>query len=367
VKPKSLRILGIRGVPAAHGGFESFAQMLALHLVAQGWRVTVYCQEEGHGPITQGEWQGVQRVCIPVATPGTAGTMVFDWRSIVHAARSRELCLTLGYNTAAFCAWLRLKRVPNLINMDGIVWRRAMWGAAARAWFWLNERAGCRLGDHLVADHPVIAEHLATRTRAERVTTIPYGAAVVQPDPAAELAPFGLCSGGYLTLIARAEPENSILDIVQAFSARPRGVLLAVLGHYHAQDPYHARVKATASPEVRFLGAIYEPAVVQQLRAHALGYLHGHRVGGTNPSLVEALGAGNAVFAHDNRFNRWVAGPGAAYFGDAAQLDRQLTDALADPARMAAMQAASRERHAQGLTPGAVMDAYTRLLERWLP
>ena len=91
-----LRILGIRGIPAAHGGFESFAETLALDLVARGWKVIVYCQEDGDGPVREDHWRGVQRVVIPVATPGTSGTMIFDWRSICHAAVRPGLCLTLG-------------------------------------------------------------------------------------------------------------------------------------------------------------------------------------------------------------------------------------------------------------------------------
>ena len=83
---KALRILGTRGVPAAHGGFETFAEQLALHLAQRGWRVTVYCQEDGQGPAVQDEWHGVQRVHIPVAQPGPRGTIVFDWKATLHAA-----------------------------------------------------------------------------------------------------------------------------------------------------------------------------------------------------------------------------------------------------------------------------------------
>lgn len=378
MKP-TLRILGIRGVPAAHGGFESFAEALALHLVAAGWRVVVYCQEDGAGAVREEPWQGVERVVMPVAMAGTAGTMWFDWICISHVraeARRRGpaavgLCLTLGYNTAAFCARLKRAGVRNVINMDGIEWRRAKWGVAAKAWLWLNERAACRLGDHLVADHPEIATHLAARTAASRITAIPYGADAVprrdDPEVLQALAALGLASGRYATLIARPEPENSILEIVQAWSARPRGLRLAVLGRYDEGDAYHRAVRAAAGPEVLFLGALYDRQLVPQLRAHGLLYLHGHRVGGTNPSLVEALGAGNPVIAHDNRFNRWVAGPGAGYFADLAGLDALLQTVLADPARRVAMAAASRARHAQAFTQQGVLSLHEALLRQWLP
>ncbi|MCW5667776.1 MAG: DUF1972 domain-containing protein [Piscinibacter sp.] len=363
----ALRILGIRGVPAAHGGFETFAERLALHLVARGWRVVVYCQRDGRGPLAHDHWQGVERVHVPVAQRGALGTMVFDARAIRHAARSRELCLTLGYNTALFCAWLRLRGVPNLINMDGIEWSRAKWSAPARAWLWLNERAGCRLGDHLVADHPEIARHLGTRTAATRIATIAYGADRVLDAPTAPVRALGLEPGGYLMLVARPEPENSILEVVEGFSRRPRGLPLVVLGRYDPADPYHRRVQQRAGTEARFVGAIYERATLQALRRHALAYVHGHRVGGTNPSLVEALGAGNAVLAHDNRFNRWVAGAAGAWFTDADGFDTQLTALLADPGRLAALRHAARARFEQAFTWPAILAEYETLLRAWLP
>jgi glycosyltransferase involved in cell wall biosynthesis len=361
---KILRILGTRGIPAAHGGFETFAERLALYLTPRGWHVTVYCQAYGRGPIVEDDWQGVRLVRIPVAVAGPRGTIVFDWKATLHAARSPGMCLTLGYNTAVFCALLRLARVPNVINMDGIEWQRAKWGSVAKAWFWLNEHAGSVLGNHLVADHPEIAKHLGRTTPATKITMIPYGADRLVAVPDSEVIGLGLEPGRYLTLIARPEPENSVLEIVKAFSMRPRGVTLAVLGAYVDENPYHCAVRAAAGGEVRFLGAIYELPVVQALRFHSVAHMHGHRVGGTNPSLVEALGAGSAVIAHDNRFNRWVAGDAGRYFGTALELDDVLGAVLASEATLLAMRAASIARFEAAFTWREVLGNYEELLNR---
>ncbi len=366
-QPPVLRILGTRGVPAAHGGFETFAEHLALFLVKRGWRVIVYCQEEGSGPVFEDRWEGVERIHIPVAGDGPKSTIVFDWKATLHAAGRRDLCLTLGYNTAVFCALLRLKGVPNVINMDGIEWSRAKWGPVAKTWFWMNDWAGCWLGDHLVADHPEIKVHLSSRVRADKITTIAYGADGLSELRDTPVRALGLEPGRYLTLIARAEPENSILEVVQGFSRRPRGMQLAVLGNYDEANAYHRAVKAAASEEVRFLGAIYDKGVVQALRWHSAAYVHGHQVGGTNPSLVEALGAGNAVIAHDNRFNRWVAGPDARYFDGAEGFARVLDELMAQPKSLQAMGAASRERWATAFTWEGILGQYEDLLRRWLP
>lgn len=357
-----LRILGIRGVPAAHGGFETFAEFLALHLVARGWKPVVYCQEDGEGEIWRDEWEGVERIHIPVSQSGPLGTIVFDWKSTLHAAKAGEPCLVLGYNTAVFMALLRLRGVSTVINMDGIEWARAKWGGVAKLWFWLNDWAGCWLGGHLVADHPQIKRHLATRTKESRITMIPYGAEpVVSADPT-PLARWSLQPGRFLTVIARAEPENSLLEIVQGFSAQPRGVKLVVLGNYDKAHAYQRAVLEAASAEVIFPGAIYDKAIVQSLRYHSLAYVHGHQVGGTNPSLVEALGARNAIIAHDNRFNRWVAGEGAVYFSDAATFSQVLQALLADPSGLTLMRAASQARFEAEFTWPKVLDQYETLL-----
>lgn len=363
---KTLRILGIRGVPAAHGGFETFAEYLAPYLVEKGWRVVVYCQEDGVGDVIHDTWRGVERVRIPISRDGPMGTIVFDWKTVLDAAGHRDLCLTLGYNTAIFCAVLRAKGVTNIINMDGIEWARAKWSRSAKAWFWLNERAGCWLGNHLVADHPEIKRHLSTRVSPGKITTIAYGAEHLVDVPTAPLATYGLIPGQYFSVVARPEPENSILEIVSGFSSKRRGRCLAVLGNYVSSNPYHAQVKAAASDEVKFLGAIYEKPVINSIRFHSMAYIHGHQVGGTNPSLVEALGAGNAVIAHENRFNRWVAGSGSRYFSDAQSFSSIVDELLGGHGELDKMRASSVMRFQSGLTWDQILSEYEHLLLKYV-
>ena len=364
---KTLRILGIRGIPAAHGGFETFAEHLALYLHERGWRVIVYCQEAGPGEIFNDTWHGIERVRIPVFGDGALSTIIFDWISVRDAAKHRDLCLTLGYNTAIFDVFLRLKGVPNVINMDGIEWIRAKWGKLAKTWFWLNDWIGCWVGSHLVADNPAIKAHLITRVSGDKITMIPYGAVPVDSAPEELVRELGLQPGRFLTVIARPEPENSIVEIVKAFSSRKRGYQLAVLGTFIETNAYHRTVRAAASDEVLFLGAIYDPPTVRALRFHSAAYVHGHQVGGTNPSLVEALGAGNPVIAHDNRFNRWVAGEGACYFDSVASLCHQFDEVMSNAEVIEVMRDASRRRFKRALTWPIVLGAYEKLLTRFCP
>jgi glycosyltransferase involved in cell wall biosynthesis len=365
---KTVRILGTHGVPAAYGGFETAAENIALFLVRQGWRVIVYCQTKGNGPIVEDVWRGIERVSIPVETDGWKGTSQFDWKSIKHACRSKDLCLTFGYNTAVFNTLQRIKGIPNVINMDGIEWSRARWGMAKQTILYLNERIGCYVGNHLIADHPEIEKHLLTRAPQRKVSTLTYGADPVAAAPEEPVRALGLEPGRDLNLIARPIPENSILEMVQGFSAKRRGCKLVILGKYQPElDDYHRQVLEAASDEVVFPGAIYDPAVVQALRFHSLAYVHGHTVGGTNPSLVEAMAASNAVIAHDNVYNRWVARDAAVYFSDAAGFGACVEQLLSSADLLRDLRANSQRRFFEEFTWEHVAGQYEQLLLRYLP
>ena len=201
-----------------------------------------------------------------------------------------------------------------------------------------------------VADHPRIKDHLSTRVRRSKITTIAYGGEAIHSADASIVEELGLTPNDYYTVIARAEPENSLLEIVRGFSRQPRRRKLAVLGKYDRDNDYHRKVLEAAGEGVVFLGPIYDKKVVRALRYFSSAYVHGHQVGGTNPSLVEALGASNPVIAHDNPFNRWVAGPGACYFNGAASFASLLDELEGDATRLQAMSAASAARHREAFT-----------------
>lgn len=364
---RTVRILGTHGVPAAYGGFETAAENIALFLVDRGWRVIVYCQIEGAGDVTQDTWRGVERVLVPVEQPGWRGTSLFDLRSIRHAAAQDDVCLTFGYNTAVFNTLQRLKGIPNVINMDGMEWTRSRWGLTRQGILLANERIACRVGSHLIADHPVIYDYLSKHASPSKISTITYGAHPVAEAPTAPVRALGLEPGEYCIAVCRPIPENSLLEIVEAFSSRPRGRRLVVLGDFLMDsDPYHSAVVAAASAEVVFPGSIYDPHVLTALRFHARAYLHGHTVGGTNPSLVEAMAAGNPVVAHDNPYNRWVAGDQQCYFSTAGELAAVLDEVLENDAALAGMGHASRKRHHDEFTWEHVAGQYEQLLMRYV-
>jgi glycosyltransferase involved in cell wall biosynthesis len=268
-------ILGTRGIPAAHGGFETFVERLALFLVDRGWCVTVYCQQDVpcvSQRFTCDNWRGVERVLVQVAQSGSRATIVFDWHSIRHAASQDGVCLVLGYNTAAFLGLLRLRNKKILTNMDGIEWRRPKWSWPVRAWFFVHEWLGAWLSHRLIADHPAIADHLATRRGRHAIAMIPYGGNQVDSTPTAPVEALGLAPRRYLLSVARIEPDNNVLPIVRAFSRKTRGANLVVVGPLEERNPYHRAVRSAASAEVRFLGPMYDRPMVEALRFHAGAY-----------------------------------------------------------------------------------------------
>lgn len=359
---RKLIILGIRGIPAAHGGFETFAARLSPWLRDNDWDVTVYCQGSVSGKREEDYWEGIRRIHIPVRRQGSIGTIEFDCKAASDALHQPGKILTLGYNTGFLNTWLKLRGRQSIINMDGLEWKRNKYGIGQRAYLWINEHLAAWSGEILIADHPEIADHLATRISRSKIAMIPYGADKITAAEPSPLKLLNLEPGCFFTLIARAVPENSVLELVKAFSAKARGVKLALLGSYDRAVPYQAAVLNAASTEVIFTGGIYDQPTLEALRFHSIAYLHGHQVGGTNPSLVEALGAGNAVIAHENRFNKWVAGAAGIYFTDVAEAQAAIDLVLEQPAILERMRHKARERHKEDFTWENVLESYQSIL-----
>jgi glycosyltransferase involved in cell wall biosynthesis len=377
---KTLRILGTRGIPGRHGGFETFATQLALYLAPRGWNVTVYCQVDTDPNAPQAAptdwqedtWNGIRRIHVPTGGDGPRAAVLYDWKCVRHARQSDGAILTLGYNTAVFSVLYNGKIGEHIMNMDGIEWRRAKWPFPVKCWFFLNELAGCWLADHLVADNPHIKKHLMRWVPERKITMLPYtgdsdpDVSLSEVERIPTLRDIGLKPGRFALLIARPEPENSVYELVVAYARRHRGMPLIVLGNYQPElRSYHRKVFEAANSEVIFVGGIYDKQVLLALRHHAALYLHGHTVGGTNPSLVEALAAGTPTLAHGNAYNRWVAGDGAAYFTNWREADERLDQLLTSASERSALSAAAKRRFAEAFTSDIVLGDYeTMLAER---
>jgi glycosyltransferase involved in cell wall biosynthesis len=361
----SLAILGTRGIPARYGGFETFAEQLAIRLVARGIQVTVYAEADEVG-LPDSWHQGVRVRHIHRPSWGPASVIGYDCRCLWDAHGQHDIVYMLGYGAAWACWLSRLRGQRVWLNVDGLEWARSKWNWVARTYLRLMEWVSSWAPSRIIADAQAIADHFqAQYPRAVACTFIAYGAdqGGAADDHAVLRDTWGLTSGGYALVVARPEPENHVLEIVRAYLQANRREPLVVVGGVAPVNAYQRRLLALAGGNVRFLGGVYDDRLLKQLRLHAACYLHGHSVGGTNPSLLEALACGNVTIAHDNPFNREVGGDAMLYFGSESELIQHLHQAMDMPSSDR-RQWAQRAKHliASRYSWDDIATAYERLM-----
>jgi glycosyltransferase involved in cell wall biosynthesis len=317
-----LAILGSRGIPSRYGGFETFAERLAIGLCQNGFDVTVFC--ERRRPNEPDIYEKVKLRYIPARLFGPLRTIVYDIRCLWSARKEFDVVYMLGYGAAAFCLIPRLWKRQVWINPDGLEWARAKWGFVAKFYFRLMEWVSVRVATRLIADSKAIADCLSRRHGKLRMcSVIAYGCDVIDAAPSVEpLSEWNLTPNGYYLVVCRLEPENHVREIIRAFQQTASGKVLVVVGDRLARTHYVEQLRAVQDIRIRMIGPVYDRATLTSLRYHSFAYLHGHSVGGTNPSLLEAMGCANLIVVHDNAFNRETLGSAALFFagiGDLAQ------------------------------------------------
>jgi glycosyltransferase involved in cell wall biosynthesis len=357
-----IALLGTRGVPARYGGFETAAEEIGRRLVERGHDVVVYCRNPGQ---TQDEYLGMRLVNLPAVRQRAAETLSHTLLSVGHAITREhpEVAFVFNAANAPFLPLLRWARIPVAVHVDGLEWKRAKWGARASGYYRWAESRSTRWSDVVIADAHGVADHLRD-THGIQARYIPYGAPIVSPDPT-RLAEVGVCPRQYHLVVARFEPENHVREIVTGYVASRCRHPLIVVGDAPYSDAYRGRVRAAAGgdPRVRFLGGLWDPDLLDTLYAHTTTYLHGHSVGGTNPSLLRALGAGAPVAAYDVVFNREVAAGAGVYFSTPDEVAELCEADEADPGAATARGAAGQADVAQRYRWSDVAIAYEQLAE----
>lgn len=317
---KSIAVIGSRGIPAEFGGFETFAEQLSIRLVDKGFSVTVFCEDTQN--YREDNYKGVK--LIYVKTPNIVGvrSIWFDLVNIIRTLRGYDVVYMLGYNTAFAFILPWLFRTNFWVNMDGMEWKRDKWSPFAKRYLKINEWLAAKFSRKLIADAQGIADHLEQAYGvAHKIEMIPYGAFSIEKEPDIELiADLDLVSDDYYLVVCRLEPENHVQEIIDGFVASKLSQQLIVVGDNKSGTEYVNNLLQNTDERVRFIGTIYDQKKLETLRYHCKAYLHGHSVGGTNPSLLEAMAAGNYVIAHDNVFNREVTGEQAAFFKGSTDL-----------------------------------------------
>jgi glycosyltransferase involved in cell wall biosynthesis len=321
----NIAIIGTRGIPNHYGGFEQLAEYLSEGLVKSGHQVTVY-NSHNH-PYQEKKWKGVDIIhCYdPEHKIGTAGQFIYDLNCIMSARKQNfDVILQLGYTSSTIWGWL-LPRQKSIVttNMDGLEWKRSKYSRYVQRFLLYAEKLGVRYSDHLIADSTGIQTYLRNKYQKE-ATYIPYGAIFFEHPDKTIVEKYQLQPFQYNMLLARMEPENNIETILDGTMLQPVPQPFIVIGNVDTKYGKFLQDKYASGKHIRFLGAIYNLEELNNLRYYSNLYFHGHSVGGTNPSLLEAMASQAVICAHDNIFNRAVLGENGFYFSDAADILRLL-------------------------------------------
>jgi glycosyltransferase involved in cell wall biosynthesis len=322
-----IAMVGTRGVPARYGGFETCIEEVGRRLVERGHEVRVYCR----GEMSAGDsYLGMSLVHRPALKKKSLETLSHTALSAQHLALHRtDVALVFNAANAPFLPILRARRIPLATHVDGLEWKRAKWGANGRRYYRGAEALSVRWSDALIADAQGIADYYAAEFGAD-TELISYGAPILDNLGAEKLAELGLTAGEFHLVVARFEPENHVAEIVEGYVRSDAQFPLLVVGSAPYADAYTSRISELADDRVRLLGGVWDQDLLDQLYANSLTYLHGHSVGGTNPSLLRAIGAGAATIAFDVSFNREVLGDSGEFFSDPVSVSELISAAEQD-------------------------------------
>ena len=329
-EPLHIAMIGTRGVPAAYGGFETAVEEIGRRLVARGHQVTVYCRSND-GP-RPAEYLGMDLVYRPAVRSKAIETLSHTFFSVAHAVSHRRPDMAFVFNAAnsPFVPVLHLRGIPSAVHVDGLEWKRDKWGGAGRRYYRMAEGRAVHSADALIADAQGIADYYASEF-AVPTELITYGAPILTDPGSSRLAELGLEPGRFHLVVARFEPENHVDVIVEGYGLSDARYPLVVVGSapYSAEYTESIASMAAADQRVRMLGGVFDQELLDQLYANALTYLHGHSVGGTNPSLLRSMGAGTAVIAYDVVFNHDVLGDDGVFFDSVDSVGDQIMRAEA--------------------------------------
>lgn len=333
-------IIGTRGIPAKYGGFETFAQEVSIRLQRMGLDVTVFCPPAEPG--APNSYFGVALKYLNVSKD--SAPMKYYFESVREAVKDKfDIVLTCGQGGYAYVPVIGRRKKPIFItNTDGIEHRRTKWNKIVRLGVrFVGEMTSVILSDYLVADSKGIRDYLNKEYKLipnKKIYTIEYGADVISNDeyPISLIEEYGVKPNEYFLVVSRIEPENNVAMIIEGYKKSHTEKPLIVVGNLKDNEYTRALVESAKGYNIHFVGGIYDPGKLKAMRLYATAYLHGHSVGGTNPSLLEALGAGNIVIGHDNPFNREVTDNKMLYFANpeqcAAAIDK--VDILSDSERV---------------------------------
>lgn len=319
-------ILGTRGIPNRYGGFEFFAEKLAEKLTLLGHEVLVF---EPVNQMVSSTMHG-KAIKYPIKVSGwlpkNLQRLQYDLKSLLEAKMlNPSLIIRCGYSHAIFLPFFgKSFRKKIITNVDGLEWKREKWSILGRTFLKLCEYLSAKFETNLIADSRVIQNYLQEKY-GRQIGYISYGADI--PPKASEqyLLTYGLDPYDYLLTIARLEPENGIAEIIEASLAAKKTIV--IVGPTNTTFAKNMLKQYSNNALVRLMGGIYDENILNSLRAFCTAYIHGHSVGGTNPTLLGAMANGCLIVAKSNAFNKEVLGEECFFYSNPSSL-REKIEAL---------------------------------------
>jgi glycosyltransferase involved in cell wall biosynthesis len=322
-----IAILGTRGIPNHYGGFEQFAEFFSVYLVEKGHEV--YCYNSHNHKYQEKTFHGVNLIHIndPEHKYGTFGQFIYDYNCIMDSRkRNFDIILQLGYTSNSIWFFLMPKKAINIINMDGLEWKRSKYSWPVQQFLKVAEWLAAKSGDYLVADSLGIQTFLK-KTYNKESTYIAYGAYPFNSPIEQILTQYQVEKENFNMIMARFEPENNLDMVLEgvALNTKDKTPIL-VIGNHSTKYGAYLKNKFKSNENIRFIGGIYNLEHLNNLRFYSKLYFHGHSVGGTNPSLLEAMASQALIAAHNNHFNKGVLKENAYYFSDPTEVKNLLNN-----------------------------------------
>jgi rhamnosyltransferase len=336
-----IAIIGSRGIPAKYGGFETFAHGLTENLVEKGYEVTVSCEYKPKNS-REDNYKGSKLEYFPIKPPKNYLLRKFyenlsDIYFLIKLSRKSQLIYFLGIEVGMF---LFIPKILNrnskvLVNIDGVMWERSKFNRIEKWLLKLNHDMATLFADKVITDAKEMKKYVEPKYW-DKTVYLSYGISPPERIPwngevlkrLKKYTSIDIQPGNYFLVVARLEPENNIQTIVDAFYQSDINIPLIIVGDFtskqYQEKVFFKSLKSSLQPGVIFLGSVYDQDLLNMLRQNCTAYIHGHSVGGTNPSLLEAAISRNMIIAHDNQFNREVCGTSAVYFKNSLELARKM-------------------------------------------
>ncbi len=320
-----IAFVSVRGIPNNYGGFEQFAEYISVGLAKRGHDVTVYSPH--YHPYQEKEYKGVKIKHMYSPEPwmgGSVGSFFYDFKCLKDALKNEhfDIIYEAGYTSIipAFI-WFDVKSLKDVIvttNMDGLENKRSKFNGMTRKFLDWEEKMAVKHSHYLVADNMGIHDYYMEKY-GKPSTFLAYGADIHDDFDAGAPGKYGLEAGKYYLLIARMEPENNVEMAIKGYLASEENKKadakpLVVVGKMTTKHGKYLVEKYGNEKNIKFPGGIYDFKTIDSVRYYSYAYFHGHSVGGTNPSLLEAMASRCFIMAHGNQFNKAVLKENALYY-----------------------------------------------------